>query len=61
MSKMNRNAVNLIICIGEILIGAVLLINPVGFTSTVFILPGIALIIAVAWKILGYFRAAPRR
>lgn len=59
MSKMNRNLVNLIVCISEILIGALLLINPVGFTSTVFILLGIALIIAGAWKILGYFRSAP--
>ena len=42
MSRMNRNVVNLIICIGEVLIGALLLINPVGFTSAVFILLGIA-------------------
>lgn len=56
---MNRNLINLIVCIGEILIGALLLINPMGFTSAVLILLGIALIAVGAWKILTYFRSEP--
>lgn len=57
--SMDRNLVNLIICIGEILIGALLLINPIGFTSAVLIALGVLLVVLGATRLVGYFRAAP--
>lgn len=50
---------NLIICISEILIGVLLLIDPVGFTSAVLMILGIALMILGAWKTVSYFRTSP--
>ncbi len=55
----NRNIVNLIVCIGEILIGALLLINPMGFTTVVMVVFGIILAILGAAKVINYFRTAP--
>ena len=40
MEKGDKGFRNLIVCIGEIAIGALLLINPVGFTSVVFMVLG---------------------
>lgn len=57
--SIDRNLVNLIICIGEILIGALLLINPIGFTSAVLIALGVLLVVLGAARLVGYFRAAP--
>ena len=59
MKKRNRNTVNLIICIAEILIGVLLLIDPVGFTAGVLVVLGIALSVLGITKIVAYFRAAP--
>lgn len=55
----DRNLVNLIICIGEIVIGALLLINPVGFTSAVLIALGVLLAVLGAIRLIGYFRTEP--
>ena len=59
MTKSNRTIMNLIICISEILIGVLLLIDPVGFTSAVLMILGIALMILGAWKTVFYFRTSP--
>lgn len=59
MTKSNRTIMNLIICISEILIGVLLLIDPVGFTSAVLMILGIALMILGAWKTVSYFRTSP--
>ena len=59
MTKSNRTIMNLIICISEILIGVLLLIDPVGFTSAVLMILGIALMILGTWKTVSYFRTSP--
>lgn len=59
MTKSNRTIMNLVICISEILIGVLLLIDPVGFTSAVLMILGIALMILGAWKTVSYFRTSP--
>ena len=56
MSKMNRNTGNLLTCIFEILIGVLLLIDPVGFTSGIIIIFGIVLVVVGLMNLFGYFR-----
>lgn len=55
----DRTVINLIVCIGEFLIGVLLLINPIGFTSTVLIALGILLVVMGATRLVGYFRNIP--
>ena len=59
MSKINRNFGNLIMCLGEIVIGVLLLIDPVGFTNGIIIMIGILLAVAGVKNIISYFRADP--
>lgn len=59
MKKMNRNMGNILMCLAEIVIGILLLIDPVGFTSGIIISLGILLTILGIVSIVGYFRAAP--
>lgn len=59
MEKINRNTGNLLMCILEALIGILLLVNPVGFTSGIIILLGIVLTAAGALHLITYFRSAP--
>ena len=56
MFRMNRNVINLIICFGELLIGILLLVDPLGFTSSVLLLLGAILTIVGIAKIVTYFR-----
>lgn len=55
----DRQVVNLVVCIGEFLIGVLLLINPIGFTSTVLMALGILLVVMGATRLVGYFRNIP--
>lgn len=57
--SLDRDLMRLLICIGEIVLGALLLINPVGFTSAVLIVLGVLLILLGAMRLVGYFRAEP--
>ncbi len=59
MEKINRNMGNLLMCLSEIVIGILLLINPVGFTSGIIITLGILLTILGIVNIVRYFRADP--
>lgn len=59
MNKISRNFGNLIMCIAEILIGVLLLINPVGFTSGVIVVMGIAMTVIGIGSLIGYFRSEP--
>ncbi len=59
MSKVSRNAGNLIMCLAEIVIGVLLLIDPVGFTNTIIILLGVLLAIVGVKNIITYFRTDP--
>lgn len=57
MGKINRSTGNLLTCIFEILVGILLLINPVGFTSGIIIVFGIVLAVIGVISLIRYFRA----
>lgn len=59
MYKFNRRKGNLLTCIAELLIGILLFINPVGFTSGIIIMLGVILAGSGIVNLFGYFRAAP--
>ncbi|MBC8543412.1 HdeD family acid-resistance protein [Bianquea renquensis] len=50
---------SIIICICELLVGILLLINPVGFTTTIIIAVGIVLILTGIGSLISYFRTEP--
>ena len=56
MTKINRSTGNLLTCIFELLVGILLLINPVGFTSGIIIVFGIVLAVVGAVSLFRYFR-----
>ncbi len=59
MSKMNLNTGSLLSCILEIIIGILLLINPVGFTSAILVVLGVALTVLGIISVIKYFRTDP--
>lgn len=61
MSKINRNTGNLLTCIFEVLVGILLLINPVGFTSGIIIVFGIILAVTGVVSLFNYFRENPEK
>lgn len=56
MSKLKGNIGNIIMCLGEILIGIILLMKPVGFTKTIIIGVGLILLIMGIMNVIKYFR-----
>lgn len=50
---------NIFMCVAEILIGILLLINPVGFTRGIIVALGAVLTVQGVRAIVGYFRADP--
>lgn len=59
MSKINRDVGNLLTCIAEILIGILLLIDPIGFTEGILVVLGAVLTILGIASLVSYFRADP--
>lgn len=59
MSKINRNTGNLLTCIFEVLVGILLLINPIGFTSGIITVSGIILAVTGVVSLFSYFRENP--
>ncbi|MCD8023360.1 MAG: DUF308 domain-containing protein [Lachnospiraceae bacterium] len=59
MEKMKRIPGKLVTCIAEIIIGILLLINPIGFTKGILIALGIGLIIVGAVNVVKYFKESP--
>lgn len=59
MNKINRNTGNLLTCIFEVLVGILLLINPIGFTSGIIIVFGIILAVTGIISLFRYFRENP--
>jgi len=55
--KQSGNAI--IMCIVEVVIGILLLVNPMGFTAAIIISAGIALVAAGLFNIVRYFRSGP--
>ena len=56
MRKINRSTGNLLTCIFEIMVGILLLIDPVGFTSGIIVVFGIVLAVIGAISLFRYFR-----
>ena len=56
MKFLKNNAAVILLCLFEALIGILLLVNPVGFTSAIIIAFGIALAVAGLICVIGYFR-----
>lgn len=56
MKKMNRSTGNLLMCILEVILGILLLIDPVGFTSGIITVLGILLTLVGIKSLVGYFR-----
>ncbi|MCD8155462.1 MAG: DUF308 domain-containing protein [Clostridiales bacterium] len=59
MKKVNQYVGNLVTCIVEIVIGILLLINPIGFTTAILTILGIALAILGIVSVVKYFRTDP--
>ncbi len=59
MRKSHRSLASLLLCIAEIVVGILLLIDPIGFTSGILILLGIGMAIAGAFSLIKYFRTSP--
>ena len=59
MSKLDRNTGNLIMCIAEAVIGILLLINPIGFTSGIIVVLGFVLTLLGLKELVSYFKKDP--
>ena len=59
MKFLKRNANVILLCLFEALIGVLLVVDPIGFTSGIIIAFGIALLIAGLICTIGYFRTDP--
>ena len=58
-SKKNKRINALVLCLGELIIGILLLMRPVGFTSGIIIAIGVALMLRGVMDIVAYFKASP--
>lgn len=58
MRKTSYRTSNLLICIFELLVGVLLLINPVGFTSGIIVVFGVILAVIGAASLVKYFRTS---
>lgn len=60
MANLKPSSGNLMMCIAELLVGILLLINPVGFTSGIIIALGIVLALSGLRHTVRYFRQDPQ-
>lgn len=60
MEKVLKKNSNLVMCIVELIVGILLLINPVGFTRGIIIALGIPLALQGIGSIVGYMREKPQ-
>ncbi|MCD8338039.1 MAG: DUF308 domain-containing protein [Lachnospiraceae bacterium] len=59
MKKRNEKGTGIIQIIGEILIGILLFIRPIGFTTGIITIFGVLLVVAGIAQIISYFRSDP--
>ncbi len=59
MKAFRQNGNAIIMCIIEIVVGILLLVNPVGFTAGIIIAAGIALMVNGIFNVIQYFRRSP--
>ncbi len=57
MKKVNFGKAGLLMSLIELVVGVLLLINPIGFTSGIIITLGIVFVVAGVVQIVGYFRS----
>jgi len=60
MKVLKENANAIILCVVEIVVGVLLLVNPVGFTLGIIIAAGIALMFSGLLNVIRYFRSSPQ-
>ena len=59
MSTLKRSLYGTVMSLVELIVGILLLINPVGFTSGIIVACGIALMVCGLVSVIKYFRAEP--
>lgn len=59
MDKLNPVFGKVLLCICEVLVGILLLINPIGFTTAIIKIVGVLLMLIGALEIYRYFRLSP--
>ncbi len=57
MKKIKELANGLVLCLFELIVGVLLLINPVGFTSSIIMVAGVVLMLMGLVEIIRYFKA----
>lgn len=60
MKSLKQNANGIFLCLFEILVGILLLINPISFTSGIIVAVGIVLLVVGLANVIKYFRADSR-
>ena len=58
MKSLKDKAGNIVLCLFELIVGILLLINPVGFTSAIITVAGVVLMISGLISIFSYFKAS---
>lgn len=59
IQSLKANAGSIVICLLEILVGVLLLIDPIGFSSGIIIAMGVMLILFGCIRVIRYFRGEP--
>ncbi|MCH5287651.1 MAG: DUF308 domain-containing protein [Christensenellaceae bacterium] len=54
-----KNLINLILCLGELIVGILLLVNPEGFTQAIVMALGAAVAVLGVLNVIRYFRTKP--
>lgn len=58
MKTLKENSTSLVFCLFELVVGILLLINPVGFTAGIIVVAGIVLMVLGVVEIVKYFRTS---
>ena len=58
-SFFRKNLANLILCLGELIVGVLLLVNPEGFTQAIVMAFGVVVAVLGVLNVIRYFRAEP--
>lgn len=59
MKKLRRNINSILLSIFELVVGILLIVNPIGFNAGIIIAFGMALVVVGLICVINYFRAAP--
>lgn len=59
MTFIRKNMPNVILCLGELIVGILLLVNPEGFTRSIIMALGVAVAALGVFNVIRYFRTNP--